>query len=98
VVAAIDGAIEIVLTFGFLPARSPILAVCELTMRRAPDLEGLFDVDQLAPLFVGELDNFHAKCGENSDCPVVRNFQILPDNHRFAKSKRGATFQVQSNG
>ena len=56
-------------------------------MRRAPDLEGLLDVDQLATLFVGELDNFHVKYGKNSGCPVFLNFQILPDNQRFAKSK-----------
>ena len=67
-------------------------------MRRAPDLEGLLDVDQLAPLFVGELDNFHVRYGKNSGCLVFLNFQILPDNHRFAKSKMGETFEVQSNG
>ena len=37
------------------------------------------------------LGNFHVRYGKNSGYPEIEGFLTLPDNHQFAKGKRGAS-------
>jgi hypothetical protein len=46
---------------GLPPAECAFVAVGELALRGAPNIERLFDVDELPSLLIGEFGQFHVK-------------------------------------